>query len=96
VMRIVIGGIANESCMFSPLPTKREDFDVLRGEGLLTRHPYLAGLEEVTFIPLFRARAMPGGPVAPAAYEAFKLELLHELRTQGPWGGVYLDLHGAL
>jgi microcystin degradation protein MlrC len=95
-VQIAVGGIASESCTFSPLPTQREDFDVLRGAALLARYPYLSDFEGVTFIPLFHASALPGGPVERAAYEQFKGEFLDQLRAQGPWDGVYLDMHGAL
>lgn len=95
-MRIAIGGIASESCTFSPLPTRREDFQVLEGDALLAQHPYLAAYDDVAFVPLFRARAMPGGPVDADAYAGFRQAFLHQLRQEGPWDGIYLDMHGAL
>ena len=95
-VRIAIGGIASESCTFSPLPTRREDFQVLEGGALLAQYPFLAAYEGVTFVPLLRARAMPGGPVDAGAYEGFRHSFLDQLRAQGPWDGLYLDMHGAL
>jgi microcystin degradation protein MlrC len=95
-MRIAIGGIASESCTFSPLPTRRADFQVTAGDALLAQYPFLAGYSDVTFVPLFRARATPGGPVEAAAYQGFRQAFVDQLRAEGPWDGVYLDMHGAL
>lgn len=112
-MRIAIGGIAHESCTFSPLPMRLADFTVLRGAALLGRYPFLEGswltkrktpsprlrasaFENVTAVPLLWAKGLPGGTVPAAVYQQFKAELLAGLEKQGPWDGVYLDLHGAL
>jgi microcystin degradation protein MlrC len=95
-MRIAIGGIASESCTFSPLPTRRADFQVAEDDALLAQYPFLAAYGDVTFVPLYQARAMPGGPVEAGAYEAFRATFLDRLRAGGPWDGVYLDMHGAL
>jgi microcystin degradation protein MlrC len=95
-MRIAIGGIASESCTFSPLPTRRADFRVAEGDALLAQYPFLAAYSGVTFVPLLRAQAMPGGPVDADAYQAFRVAYLQRLHAAGPWDGVYLDMHGAL
>ncbi|MEZ4589809.1 MAG: M81 family metallopeptidase [Chloroflexota bacterium] len=112
-MRLAIGGIAHESCTFSPLPMRLTEFTVLRGAALLARYPFLEGswpterdtssprlrasaLKNVTAVPLLWAKGLPGGPVPAAVYHQLKTELLAGLETQGPWDGVYLDLHGAL
>ena len=42
------------------------------------------------------ARALPGGPVERAFYEAIKAELLERLRDAMPVSGVLLDIHGAM
>jgi len=94
-MRIAIGAIATESCTFSPLPTRREDFVTARGEELLQRYPFLSRFE-AEFIPTLGAWAMPGGMVEPDAYQEFKSEFLQTLRQAGPLDGLYLDLHGAM
>ena len=94
-MRIAIGGIATESCTFSPLPTRLDDFTIQRGPAFLDRYPFL-GEFNAEFVPLLRARALPGGSVDPAAYQAIKAEFLALLQAAGPFDGVYLDMHGAM
>lgn len=43
MIRIAIGGLAHESCTFSPLPMSLADFTVLRGAALQARYPFLLG-----------------------------------------------------
>lgn len=95
-MRIAVGGIATESCTFSPLPTRYEDFKILRGDDLLRRYPFLSEYKDVEFIPLLHAGAIPGGSVEAAAYERIKTEYLDLLRAAGDLDGVYFDMHGAM
>jgi len=94
-MHIAIGGIATESCTFSPLPTRREDLIVARGGELLRRYPFLSQFD-ARFIPTLGAWAMPGGVVEPDAYRELKAKFLQALRQAGPLDGLYLDLHGAM
>ena len=96
-MRIALGGIAIESCTFSPLPSRLSDFTIRRGAEFLDRYPFLTGYAgRAEFVPLLYARALPGGSVEPDAYAAMKAEYLDLLRANGPWDGVYLDFHGAM
>lgn len=94
-MRIVIGGIATESCTFSPLPTRLDDFTLYRSEAFLQRYPFLEAFD-VEFVPLMWARALPGGSVEASAYHQIKDEYLALLRENALFDGVYLDLHGAM
>lgn len=98
--RIGIGGIAIESCTFSPLLTGRADFhEVLRGAEMLARYPFLAadfGGGEVEWVPLLHARALPGGVVRREVYGELKHELLDRLAAVVPLEGFYLDIHGAM
>jgi microcystin degradation protein MlrC len=94
-MRIALGGIATESCTFSPLPTRRADFRVLRGVELPPRYPFIQPAQTVT-VPLLFARALPGGPVEAETYRALKDEFLDALSAALPLDGLYLDLHGAM
>jgi microcystin degradation protein MlrC len=93
--RIVIGGIATESCTFSTLPTRLDDFMLNRGDAFLNRYPFLNELD-AEFIPLMWARALPGGSVEASVYQQIKDEFLGLLRQNAPFDGVYLDMHGAM
>jgi microcystin degradation protein MlrC len=99
--RIGIGGIAIESSTFSTLPSTLDDFTILRGDELAARYPFMPGWDfqgrtDVTWVPCYHARSLPGGPVLADAYATMKAELLARLRAAGPLDGLYLDLHGAM
>jgi len=97
-MRIAITGIATESCTFSSLPTRLEDFRLTRpGDPHFTElYPFLPEFSGVEFHSALTAKAMPGGPVEAAAYDALKAECLDRLGRLLPLDGVYLDMHGAM
>ncbi len=96
-MRIAVGGLHTESGTLNPVPTRAADFRQLRGAALLA-DPYFAFLRgfDATFLPTLHARALPGGPVDPAAYAAFRAEILDSLARALPLDGVYLAMHGAM
>ena len=96
-MRIAVAGLHTECSTYNPVLIEADAFRVLRGEGLLN-DPYFAFLKDypAEFVPTLHARAVPGGPVARAAYEGFKAEILDGLKRQGPFDGVYLAMHGAM
>ena len=50
----------------------------------------------MTFLPLFHARSIPGGPVSRDCYQAFKSAFLAELGGKLPVDGVLLIMHGAM
>ncbi|MCA9983876.1 MAG: M81 family metallopeptidase, partial [Anaerolineales bacterium] len=95
--RIGFGGIATESCTFSPAVTALADFTLLRGAALAEsgRYPFLSDMAG-QFLPLLHARALPGAPVAAHTYQNIKTEFLTRLQAALPLDGVYLDLHGAM
>ena len=97
-MRIAIAGIAHESCSFSPLETKLEDFRIIRpGAPDFSRlYPFLSGFPEAQFFGALTAKAIPGGPIEAGAYSTLKGELLGRLQALVPLDGVYLDMHGAM
>lgn len=101
LFRIGIGGIAIESCTFSPLLSGLDDFLVLRGDEMLVRYPFMPGWNladrgDIAWRPLLQAKAIPGGPVRREVYQALKDELLEGLRQALPLDGFYLDIHGAM
>jgi microcystin degradation protein MlrC len=96
-MRIAVGGIHTECSTYSPVLMQAEDFRVLRGAEL-TSHDYFAflGRHDAEAAPLLHARAVPGGPVSRATYEALKAEFLERLEAAKPFDAVYLAMHGAV
>jgi microcystin degradation protein MlrC len=99
--RIAIGGIAIESCTFSPLASGLEDFLILRGQEMLERYAFMPGWkfqgrDDIEWLPILQAKAIPGGPVKAGVYEALKSELLEGIRRALPLDGFYLDVHGAM
>lgn len=97
-MRIAVGGIHTECSTYSPVLMQDSDFRVLRGTEL-TDDGYFSFLKhhrQVEIAPLLHARAVPGGPVARATYDAFKAEFLARLAAAQPFDAVYLAMHGAM
>lgn len=96
-MRIAVGGIHTECSTYSPVLMQVEDFRVLRGAEL-TAHEYFAflGAHQAEVAPLLHARAVPGGPVSRATYDALKAEFLQRLEAAKPFDAVYLAMHGAM
>jgi len=99
-LRVAIGGIHIESSTFSPHLSTAHDFEVTRGDALLARYawlspvaPWAAGVE---WIPLVHARALPGGAVEAATYDAWATEIVERLAEAGPIDGMLLDIHGAM
>jgi microcystin degradation protein MlrC len=95
--RIAFGGIHTECSTYSRIRSRTSDFRVLRDAALrespsfqfLNRYPH-------EFIPTLHARAVPGGPVEHATYQAFKAEFLDRLKALLPIDGLYLAMHGAM
>lgn len=99
--RIGIGGIAIESSTFSPLPSTKENFSIIRGDELAASYPYFdngsyAGRDDVTWLGTLKARSLPGGPITNEAYNDMKGELLERLTAIMPLDGFFFDIHGAM
>ncbi len=107
--RILIGGIAHETNVFSTTPTDFSEFRqrvYIGGRDLVggfagTRTVvggFLDGLAAIraTPLPLLYASATPGGIVTRAAYGELRHSLLDGVRSAGPVDGVLLALHGAM
>jgi microcystin degradation protein MlrC len=97
-VKIAIAGIATESCTFSPLSTKLDDFNIVHANDDLfwERYPFLSEYPNIEFIGIVVAKAMPGGSVESPAYDSIKADLLNRLSTAGQIDGIYLDMHGAM
>jgi microcystin degradation protein MlrC len=100
-VRIALAGITNEALAWSPLPTRGQDFRVLRGDQILTEPIYRLGEVaerlQVEPVPLLTANHIaPGGTVELSAYLQLRQEILTGLSEAGPLDGVCLLLHGAM
>lgn len=98
--RVAIVGIAIESSTFTPHRADLVDFVIRRDGQLLDYYPFLREGHPLRaaaeWSPLMQARAIPGGAVRAAAYQAMEDEILTLLRQGGPWDGIFLDIHGAM
>lgn len=110
-MRIVTGGIAQETNTFQRVPTTLDDFCqpgfgiVARGTGILalegTGTVYGGVVSEakalgVDLIPTIYAEVMPGGRVRRDAFDSLCGEMLEGIDAALPVDGVLLVLHGAM
>lgn len=93
--RVGIAGLSCECCTFSPLPSTAADFMLQSVAELLAPFPFLKEHPHIDFVPLLRARALPGGSIDPAFYDGFAERLLLELKAGRPWDGLFLPMHGA-
>lgn len=109
-MRIVTGGISQETNTFQWEPTTLADFQkgssrIDRGEEILaldgTGTIYGGIVAEakrqgVELIPTTFGRAVPGGRVSREAFETMRDEILDGIRAAMPVDGVLLGIHGAM
>jgi microcystin degradation protein MlrC len=110
MMRIAVGGLAQESHSFSPVPGSWLHFgphELLRGQEMFeqlagTRTEFggvldVARRRGVELVPLMVAVASASaGPMLGEVFEAMRDELLDHLGKAGPVDGVLLVLHGAM
>ena len=98
--RIAIAGLAIESSTFSPAVSREEAFHAQTGKEVLTSYPFLAAGSEnrkrAEWIPTLTGHALPGGIVNREAYESLVTQTLEMLRENGPYDGLYFDIHGAM
>lgn len=109
-IRIVTGGIAQETNTFQWEPTTLEDFQ--KGSSHIDRGQQILDLEGtgtiyggiiaeakrlgVELIPTTYGRAVPGGRVSREAFETMRDEILDGIRKAMPVDGVLLGIHGAM
>jgi microcystin degradation protein MlrC len=104
--RVAIAGISHESNTYHPDLTLLEDFELYRGDEILSRfegtNTALGGILtaardlDAVAIPVFFAGVIvASGTIAGKAYEALRDELLARLRAVLPVDAVALELHGA-
>src|SRR5699024_684475 len=89
-----------ESSTFPPAVSREEAFHAQTGKEVLTSYPFLAAGSEnrkrAEWIPTLTGHALPGGIVSREAYESLVTQTLEMLRENGPYDGLYFDIHGAM
>lgn len=98
--RIAIAGIGIESSTFSPAQTTEEAFHAKTRDSVFEMYPFLAEdsvlRNKAEWIPTLRGHALPGGIVTREAYESLVGKTLEMLKENGPYDGVFFDIHGAM
>ena len=98
--RIAIAGLAIESSTFSPAQTEEEAFHLRTGSAVFSFYPFLSvdslNRKRADWIPAQRGHALPGGIVTREAYESMVGKTLRMLSENGPYDGLFFDIHGAM
>ena len=98
--RIAIAGLAIESSTFSPAQTEAEAFHARQGEDIFSYYPFLSpdslNRQRAEWIPTLRGKALPGGIVTRQAYDSLVNITLEMLKANGPYDGLFFDIHGAM
>ena len=108
-MRVAIAELKQETNTFVPRPTTLADFEawhLWRGEVLIAEsrdtNAEIAGFLDVLdaagieAVPILATFAMSGGKVTSETFHTLLDELIAGLRSQSPFDGVLLALHGAM
>ena len=111
IMKIALAGMSHESNTFNKVKTGLESFSLTDGNIFLQEEAFskdsrikssASGFYEtltsdgLDVTPIFFARAIPSGTVRHDAYEYIKSRIIDKLRSDGPWDGVCLALHGSM
>ena len=98
--RIAIAGLAIESSTFSPARTREAAFQARVADEVFSFYPFLSedslDRQRAEWIPTLRAHALPGGMVTREAYESLVAKTLKMLKENGPYDGLFFDIHGAM
>jgi microcystin degradation protein MlrC len=104
-MKLFIAGLATETNTFSPMPTGLADYIQVRGvnedepnsfEAPLAVWKRLSREKGFEIVESLCAYAPPAGITARKVYEAFRDEILADLKQALPVDAVLLNLHGAM
>lgn len=98
--KIAIAGLGIESSTFSPALTQEEAFHAKIGDSLFTRYPFLQtdslSRKRARWVPTLVGKSLPGGTVTREAYESLVTKTLRLLEENGPYDGLFFDIHGAM
>lgn len=105
-MRVFVGGIETETNTFSPMPTGKSDFTVIRDLDSVNAVDGFIGPVDVfrkrtlergwEFIFSIQAYAEPAGTTVRPVYEELRDEILDQLKASLPVDIVMLPLHGSM
>jgi microcystin degradation protein MlrC len=98
--RIAIAGLAIESSTFSPALTTQEAFHAKYGADVFSSYPFFSAgsplRQRAVWIPALVGKSLPGGAVTRQAYESLVEQTLDSLKKNGPYDGLFFDIHGAM
>lgn len=98
--RIAIAGLGIESSTFSPALTSEEAFHARYGADVFKAYPFFAADSAVRgraeWLPALVGKSLPGGAVTREAYESLVKQTLDLLKKNGPYDGLWFDIHGAM
>src|SRR5260221_2858910 len=98
--RIAIAGLGIESSTFSPALTDEASFHAKYNTDVFSFYPFLSAdsplRRKAVWIPTLVGHALPGGTVTREAYESLVTKTLDALKKNGPYDGLYFDIHGAM
>jgi len=98
--RIAIAGIGIESSTFSPAQTHEEAFHSRIGDSIFARYPFFdeetSIRKRAEWVPTLLGKSLPGGIVTREAYESMVAKTLKMLKNNGPYDGLFFDIHGAM
>jgi microcystin degradation protein MlrC len=95
-IRIAVGGFIHETNTFSPVQTRYEDFQFLKGSDLIRERLGEQVPANIEVVPTLFAESLPSGLVAKESYLHLKEVLVKGIEDAMPLAGIYLDLHGAM
>ncbi len=98
--RIAIAGLGIESSTFSPALTEEAAFHAKYGREIFSSYRFMAADSSLRtraeWLPALVGKSLPGGAVTREAYESLTNRLLDSLKKNGPYDGLYFDIHGAM
>ncbi|MGB3144046.1 MAG: M81 family metallopeptidase [Maribacter sp.] len=98
--KIAIAGLGIESSTFSPALTNEEAFHAQIGDSVFSKYPFLQkdslDRNRAEWVPTLVGKSLPGGTVTREAYESLVAKTLKLLKENGPYDGLFFDIHGAM
>jgi microcystin degradation protein MlrC len=98
--RIAIAGLSIESSTFSPAVTDEAAFHANYDTAIFRTYPFFSIdsplRRRAVWVPTITGHALPGGAVTRAAYESLVEKTLDMLKKNGPYDGLFFDIHGAM